>query len=69
MVAALRLVSPIVREGAELLYQFEQPFLVDDSAFRSVFSTGATDWDTGIAATLDWYRADPDRTRRRLVPA
>jgi len=69
MVAALRLVSPVAREGAELLYQFEQPFLVDDSAFRSVFSTRATDWDTGIAATLGWYRADPERTRRRLVPA
>jgi nucleoside-diphosphate-sugar epimerase len=69
MVAALRLVSPVAREGAELLYQFEQPFLVDDSAFRAVFATRATDWDAGIAATLDWYRAEPDRTRRRLVPA
>jgi nucleoside-diphosphate-sugar epimerase len=69
MVAALRLVSPVAREGAELLYQFEQPFVVDDSAFRSVFSTRATDWDAGVAATLDWYRADPARTRRRLVPA
>ena len=69
MVAALRLVAPVAREGAELLYQFEQPFLVDDSAFRSVFSTRATDWDDGIATTLDWYRADPDRTRLRLVPA
>ena len=69
MVAAMRLVSPIAREGAELLYQFEQPFLVDDSAFRASFATRATDWDDGIAATLAWYRADPDRTRRRLVPA
>ena len=69
MVAALRLVSPIVREGAQLLYQFEQPFLVDDSAFRSVFATRATDWDDGIAVTLAWYRADPARTRRRLVPS
>ena len=69
MVAAMRLVSPVAREGAELLYQFEQPFLVDDSAFRASFATRATDWDDGIAATLAWYRADPDRTRRRLVPA
>ena len=69
MVAAMRLVSPIAREGAELLYQFEQPFLVDDSVFRASFTTRATDWDDGIAATLAWYRADPDRTRRRLVPA
>jgi nucleoside-diphosphate-sugar epimerase len=69
MVAGLRLVSPVAREGAELLYQFEQPFLVDDSAFRAAFTTRATGWDEGIAATLAWYRADPDRTRRRLVPA
>lgn len=52
MVAALKLVSPIAREGAELLYQFHQPFLVDDSAFRAAFGGTATDWDTGIAMTL-----------------
>ncbi|MEJ2889353.1 NAD-dependent epimerase/dehydratase family protein [Actinomycetospora aeridis] len=69
MVAGLRLVSPVAREGAELLYQFEQPFLVDDSAFRATFPTRATSWDEGIATTLAWYRADPVRTRRRLVPA
>ena len=69
MVAVLRLVSPVAREGAQLLYQFEQPFLVDDAAFRAVFPTTATGWDEGVAATLAWYRADPERTRRRLVPA
>ena len=68
MVAALRLVSPVAREGAELLYQFEQPFLVDDADFRAAFPTTATGWDQGIAETLAWYRADPERTRRRLVP-
>ncbi|MFC5064732.1 NAD-dependent epimerase/dehydratase family protein [Actinomycetospora atypica] len=68
LVAALRLVSPVAREGAELLYQFEQPFLVDDADFRAAFPTTATGWDDGIAATLAWYRADPERTRRRLVP-
>ncbi|MCD2187420.1 NAD-dependent epimerase/dehydratase family protein [Actinomycetospora soli] len=68
MVAALRLVSPVAREGAQLLYQFEQPFLVDDAAFRAVFPTTATPWDEGVAATLAWYRAEPERTRRRLVP-
>ncbi|WP_433798516.1 NAD-dependent epimerase/dehydratase family protein [Actinomycetospora sp. CA-084318] len=68
MVAALRLVSPVAREGAQLLYQFDQPFLVDDSAFRAVFPTTATPWEEGIAATLAWYRAEPERTRRRLVP-
>ncbi|MEJ2871327.1 NAD-dependent epimerase/dehydratase family protein [Actinomycetospora sp. OC33-EN08] len=68
MVAALRLVSPVAREGAQLLYQFSQPFLVDDAAFRATFPTTPTPWDDGIAATLAWYRAEPDRTRRRLVP-
>jgi nucleoside-diphosphate-sugar epimerase len=52
VVGALRLVSPLAREGAELLYQFEQPFLVDDSAYRAAFGGTATDWDTGIARTL-----------------
>lgn len=67
-ITVLKLVAPIVREGAELLYQFERPFLVDDSRFRALSGRAATDWNDGIGQTINWYRADPQRARYRLVP-
>ncbi|OHT85012.1 NAD-dependent epimerase/dehydratase family protein [Mycobacteroides saopaulense] len=68
LIGLLKLVAPIAREGAELLYQFEQPFLLDDTRFRALTGRVATSWEDGIGRTLDWYRADPDRARYRLLP-
>ncbi len=54
---ALGLVWPLAREGAELIYQFEMPFVVDGSAFAGRFpSFSPTPFDEGIARTLAWYR-------------
>jgi nucleoside-diphosphate-sugar epimerase len=68
LIGLLKIVAPIAREGAELLYQFERPFLVDDSRLRELTGRGATSWEDGIRKTLDWYRADPQRARYRLLP-
>jgi nucleoside-diphosphate-sugar epimerase len=68
LVRLLGYLSPIAREGAELLYQFDRPFLVDDSRFRQLTGTAATDWHDGIRQTLDWYRADQNRSRYRMLP-
>lgn len=68
MVRALKLFVPVVREGAELLYQFEQPFLVDDSRIRELTGRAATGWDEATGQTLAWYRADPARAKVRLIP-
>lgn len=64
----LKLTAPIAREGAELLYQFERPFLVDDNRFRELSGRVATSWENGIRQTLTWYRANPERARYRLLP-
>ncbi|AMT74186.1 NAD-dependent epimerase/dehydratase family protein [Mycobacteroides immunogenum] len=68
LIRVLKVVAPIAREGAELLYQFQQPFLVDDSRFRALFGRAATDWNDGIRQTINWYRADPQRAKYRLLP-
>lgn len=68
LVGLMKLVAPVVREGAELLYQFDRPFLVDDSRIRDLTGRDATSWDDGIRQTLDWYRADPERSKYRLIP-
>jgi nucleoside-diphosphate-sugar epimerase len=55
-VRALGLVSPMMRELAEMAYQFEEPFVLDTAKFRSIFSTATTDLPAAVAATVAWYR-------------
>jgi nucleoside-diphosphate-sugar epimerase len=57
MLIALGLFMPTLRELRETLYQWEQPWLVDDSKFREAFGATATDVDDGIRRTLEWFRA------------
>jgi nucleoside-diphosphate-sugar epimerase len=48
---------PVLREGAEMLYQFRQPHSVDASRYRRVFGPGrVTAYEEGIRQTLNWYR-------------
>ncbi|WP_433502190.1 NAD-dependent epimerase/dehydratase family protein [Pseudonocardia halophobica] len=49
---SLGLVWPLAREGAELVYQFEMPFVVDGSAFAARFGFTPTPCAEGIARTL-----------------
>jgi nucleoside-diphosphate-sugar epimerase len=52
----LGLVWPLAREGAEMIYQFEQPFVVDGSSFTAAFGGRPTSYAAAVAATVDWYR-------------
>jgi nucleoside-diphosphate-sugar epimerase len=57
---ALGLFWPLAREGAEILYQFERPFVVDCGKYARAFGEGeATPYREGIRQTLDWYRRNP----------
>lgn len=55
MVVGLGLFMPLLRELRETLYQWERPWLVDDSKFRTAFGATATDVDEGIRRTLDCF--------------
>jgi nucleoside-diphosphate-sugar epimerase len=57
MVWLLSLVHPTMREVKEMLYQFEEDFVVDSSRFTRTFGLSATPLDDAIRATLAWYRA------------
>jgi nucleoside-diphosphate-sugar epimerase len=50
------LVVPIVREAAEMLYQWDEPFVVSDRRFREHFRQEATDRDAAAEATTAWAR-------------
>ncbi len=57
MVSVLGLFSPDVREMREMLYEFTEPFVVDDSDFRAAFPSEVTAHNTAIAETVSWFRA------------
>jgi hypothetical protein len=42
---------------AEMIYQWETPYALDDSAFRSTFGVGPTPIDVAVAETLESARA------------
>jgi nucleoside-diphosphate-sugar epimerase len=55
---ALGVVKPAMREYLHTLYQFTDPWVVDDSSFRTAFGVAATPLDEALDATLAWYRAN-----------
>ena len=54
---AMGLFNPTVRELVEMLYQWEQPFTVDDTRVRAAFGLAPTPWDEAVAATVAWGRS------------
>ncbi len=57
----LRLVgafSPPVREMVEMLYEFEQPFIVDDSRVRLAFGLTETPLEHALRLTAEWWRGE-----------
>lgn len=54
--AALKPFVPIFREFDEMLYQWDEPFLVDDRRFRERFGVAATPLDEAARHTVAWAR-------------
>lgn len=51
---------PAARETVEMMYEFEKPFIVDDSRYRRAFGGRATPLREAIRHTIDWYRQHPN---------
>ncbi len=60
-VRALGLVNPLMRELAEMAYEFEEPFVLDTTKYESTFGAAGTPLADAIADTVAWYR-DPTGT-------
>jgi nucleoside-diphosphate-sugar epimerase len=54
----LGLFNPALRETIEMLYEFEEPFVVDDSRFEREFGEQATSLREAIQRTVRWYREE-----------
>ena len=53
---ALGLVSPMMRELAEMAYQFEEPFILDTARYEATFGPAGTPLAAAVAVTIAWYR-------------
>jgi nucleoside-diphosphate-sugar epimerase len=54
---ALGLVNPMMRELAEMAYQFDEPFILHTSKYESAFGAAGTPLADAVAATVAWYRS------------
>jgi nucleoside-diphosphate-sugar epimerase len=59
MLKGLALFMPVLRELDEMLYEFEEPFIMDHSKFERAFGLKATPLDESIRTTVAWFRANP----------
>jgi nucleoside-diphosphate-sugar epimerase len=56
LLSLLGIFNPVIRELPEILYQSEQPFVVDHSKYERAFGFHATPHREAISRTLNWYR-------------
>jgi hypothetical protein len=54
VVNALAVFYPLFRELAEMLYQWDEPFVIDDRRFRERFHVAPTDVDHAVIDTGEW---------------
>lgn len=55
------------RESVEMMYEFEQPFVVDSSAYSAAFGDHATPQRSAIQSTIAWYRARASQLAQATV--
>jgi nucleoside-diphosphate-sugar epimerase len=58
LLRAIGLFNPGIRETIEMLYEFEEPFVVDHSKFAEAFGEQATPLRESIRGTVRWYREE-----------
>ncbi len=52
---------PEAKESVEMMYEFDQPFVVDSSKFEKTFGMKATPMRDAIRETVAWYKSHPQK--------
>ena len=68
LVRALGLVNPMMRGLAEMAYEFEEPFVLDTTKYRSTFGDAGTPLAVAITTTVAWYRGLDANSEPSPVP-
>jgi nucleoside-diphosphate-sugar epimerase len=61
MMALAGLFIPEAKESVEMMYEFDQPFVVDSSRFEKAFGMKATPMREAIKETAAWYKSHPEK--------
>jgi hypothetical protein len=61
-VKALGLVIPMIREIDEMLYQWDEPFVIDDRRFRAAFHVEPVERERAAADTVAWAKSHYRKT-------
>jgi len=56
LITGLGIFSPELSEVKEMLYEFEEPFVVDHSKYENAFGSEVTPHREALQKTLDWFR-------------
>jgi nucleoside-diphosphate-sugar epimerase len=56
LIRAMGLFQPVMRELVEMVYEFNEPFILDHSKFAAAFGDISTPLDEAIAATAAWFK-------------
>lgn len=56
MVSVLGLFNPMLKEVKEMMYTWEEPYIVDSRNFEETFSVRSTSLEIAVQETVDWYR-------------
>ena len=62
LMRALGLINPMMRQLAEMAYEFEEPFVLDTTKYESTFGAAGTPMDVAIKETVTWYRSQASPT-------
>jgi nucleoside-diphosphate-sugar epimerase len=62
MVSFLGLFNPMLKEMKEMMYEWEQQYIVDHAKYEDRFGNDSTPHEIAIRETVEWYRASLDIT-------
>jgi nucleoside-diphosphate-sugar epimerase len=52
---------PEAKESVEMMYEFDQPFVIDSSKFEKMFGMKATPIREAVKETVAWYKSHPEK--------
>jgi nucleoside-diphosphate-sugar epimerase len=56
LLRVLGLTNGVLRESVEMLYEFNEPYLIDGSKYSRAFDSSPTSHDEAMRRTVAWYR-------------
>lgn len=57
MVSFLGLFNPMLREVKEMMYSYEEPYIVEHKQFADTFNLQATPLEQALKESIDWYKS------------